>query len=49
MSKLSPKPAAPVKPAKASPAAATQLSEEELKKAAGGVSVRRAGEKPQEY
>ena len=49
MSKLAPKSAAPAKPVKASPAAATQLSETELKEVAGGVTVRRAGEKPQEY
>jgi len=50
MSKLTPKSAAPAKPVKASPVATAQLSETELKKVAGGlITVRKAGEKPQEY
>jgi len=50
MTKRNPKSAAPVKPVKASSAAATQLSETELNKVAGGlITVRKAGERPIEY
>jgi len=50
MSKLTPQSVAPAKPVKSPAAAAAPLSETELKKVTGGlITVRKAGERPQEY